>query len=76
MIFGMRNKSLTDRLRELQATLKWKIWRIGIYDSGIVFLEFETSEQYDEYQFSKKSELSIFVYGLEGAATSRSQKDL
>lgn len=57
----MRNKSLTDRLRELQATQNWKIWRIGKYDSGLFFLEFETTEQYDEYQFERSSELNSFI---------------
>lgn len=61
MIFYMRSKSLAERLRQLQATLKWKIWRVGIYDNGVIYLEFETSEQYDEYQFSRQSELSLFV---------------
>ena len=57
----MRNKTLTERLRELQTALKWKLWRIGVYENGVIYLEFETTEQYDEYQFTKKSELNFFV---------------
>lgn len=72
----MTNDKLNQTLKKLAKRNNWVNFKVVRLQGGQVDFEVERRGTYDEIRFEDNKRFSDFVYGLESAATSKSQKDL
>jgi len=72
----MTNDKLNQTLKKLAKRNNWVNFKVVRLQGGQVDFEVERLGTYDEIRFENNKRFSDFVYGLDSAATSKSQKDL
>jgi hypothetical protein len=56
--------NLQINLDTIAQQLGWHKWSTGVSQDGMYFVEYETDEQYDEWQFSDEGSAMEFLKSL------------
>jgi hypothetical protein len=57
----MTTVKLENQLSDIAHKMHWKRWSIGLLGNALFYLEYETPDQYDEWQFEDESSLVEFI---------------